>query len=214
DLINCGGDLEYAKRAPIHERIPFFESSPGPDIPEMESPRVIKSHLPYQLVPQSFWEQNCKVIYMARNAKDTMVSYYHFDRIQMYQPDPGSWPQYMEKFLTGQVTWGSWWDHVIGWWKNKDKHRILYLFFEDMKENPRREVLKIMDFIGMNLSNEIVDRITEHTSFRVMKDNPMANYTCTIFIDNNHFTVAQNEEFDTFHQNQMVGTLIPFRFVL
>lgn len=32
------------------------------------------------------------------------------------------------------VCWGSWYDHVKGWWKAKDQHRILYLFYEDLKK--------------------------------------------------------------------------------
>jgi len=39
---------------------------------------------------------------MARNPKDTVVSYYHFDRMNLTQPEPGTWQQYLEKFMTGQ----------------------------------------------------------------------------------------------------------------
>lgn len=37
------------------------------------------------------------------------------------------------------VSWGPWYDHVKGWWKAKDTHRVLYLFYEDMKKVRRPE---------------------------------------------------------------------------
>ncbi|XP_008336523.1 cytosolic sulfotransferase 3-like [Cynoglossus semilaevis] len=68
----------------------------------MDPPRIIKTHLPFQLVPQGFWENKCKAIYVARNAKDNMVSYYHFDRMNKTQPEPGPWDGYVHKFMQGQ----------------------------------------------------------------------------------------------------------------
>jgi len=75
------------------------------------------------------------------------------------------------------VCWGSWHDHVKGWWKAKDQHRILYLFYEDVKKNPKHEIQKVAEFIGKNLHDEVLDKIVHHTSFDVMKQNPMANYS-------------------------------------
>ncbi|XP_063286958.1 sulfotransferase 1B1-like isoform X2 [Pelobates fuscus] len=236
DLVVNEGDLEKVKRAPTHIRFPFLEICSPPPIPsgidileETPSPRIIKTHLAYKLVPKSFWAQNCKVIYIARNAKDNAVSYYYFDLMNKTQPDPGPWEKYVESFLKGDVGWGSWFDHVIDWWKAKDKHRILYMFYEDMKEDPKREIRKVMDFLGKNLSENILEKIYQHTSFQAMKDNPMANYTsfpssildqsCSPFMRKgevgdwvNHFSKTQNEVFDAEYKRRMEGMHLNFRY--
>ncbi|XP_039201734.1 sulfotransferase 1C2-like isoform X2 [Crotalus tigris] len=139
DMIQHGGDKQKCARAPIYERIPFIDLFPikpissGLEMAEaMPSPRTLKSHLPVQLLPPSFWD--CKVIYVARNVKDTIVSYFHFHRMNQALPEPGNWDQFVENFLTGKIAWGSWFEHVRGWWEVKNSHPVLYVFYEDIKE--------------------------------------------------------------------------------
>nr|XP_009911124.1 PREDICTED: sulfotransferase 1C1-like isoform X3 [Haliaeetus albicilla] len=240
DMIQQNGDVEKCRRATTYRRHPFLDlvkNKPhlimkhptGLELAEaMPSPRTIKTHLPVQLVPPSFWEQNCKIIYVARNAKDNLVSYYHFHRMNKGMPDPGTWEEFIEKFMTGKVLWGSWYDHVKGWWKAKDKHRILYLFYEDMKENPKQEIQKILKFLERDVNQEVLNKILHYTSFEIMKGNPMTNYTKEFqgIMDHsvspfmrkgavgdwkNHFTVAQDKKFDEDYKKKMADTSLVFR---
>ncbi|KAM4026337.1 sulfotransferase 1C1-like isoform 3-T3 [Anomaloglossus baeobatrachus] len=75
------------------------------------------------------------------------------------------------------VPWGSWFDHVIGWWKVKDQHQILYVFYEDIIEDPKREITKIAKFLGKELSAEVLETVLHHTSFQAMKENPLTNFS-------------------------------------
>lgn len=43
-----------------------------------------------------------KIIYVARNAKDNLVSYYFFDCMNMSQPEPGTMEEYIVKFMRGE----------------------------------------------------------------------------------------------------------------
>lgn len=46
-----------------------------------------------------------KAIYVARNAKDNLVSYYYFDCMNLTQPEPGPWEGYINKFMQGECKW-------------------------------------------------------------------------------------------------------------
>nr|XP_042121922.1 sulfotransferase 1C2 [Peromyscus maniculatus bairdii] len=233
DMIEQNGDVEKCRRAAIQHRHPFIEWARPPQpsgvdkANEMPSPRRLKTHLPTQLLPPSFWTSNCKFLYVARNAKDCMVSYYHFYRMSKMLPEPGSWDEYFENFINGKVNWGSWFDHVKGWWEIRDRYQILFLFYEDMKRDPKHEIQKVMQFMGKNLDEAVLDKIIQETSFERMKENPMTNRSTvpksildqsispfmrkgTVGDWKNHFTVAQNERFDEIYRQKMEGTSINF----
>ncbi|XP_036268858.1 sulfotransferase 1A1 [Pipistrellus kuhlii] len=233
DMIYQGGDLKKCQRAPILTRVPFLEFK-GPGCPtgmevlkDTPAPRLLKTHLPLALVPQNLLDQKVKVIYVARNAKDVAVSYYHFYRMAKVHPEPGTWDSFLEKFMAGEVSYGSWYQHVQEWWELRRTHPVLYLFYEDMQKNPKREILKILEFLGRSLPEETVDHIVRHTSFKEMKKNPMANFSTFPVELMDHsisafmrkgitgdwktmFTVAQNERFDAHYAEKMAGCDLKF----
>ncbi|XP_063160988.1 sulfotransferase 1C4 [Candoia aspera] len=238
DMIQCDGNIKKCKRGSTYDRHPFIEWVINKHFPSglekaeaMPSPRTLKTHLPVQLIPPSFWEKNCKIIYVARNAKDNLVSYYHFHRMNQMMPEPGTWEEFFGKYLDGKVLWGSWHDHVKGWWKAKASNRVLFLLYEDMKENPRREIQKILQFLEKDVEKDVLEKIIHYTQFEIMKDNPMANYTFLPpqIMDHSispfmrkgvvgdwkdYFTVAQNEKFDSDYKKKMAGTSLTFRMEL
>ncbi|XP_028843539.1 cytosolic sulfotransferase 3-like [Denticeps clupeoides] len=235
DLLYFGQQSpERQSSLPIYERVPFLEFAvpvipPGTELADklQTSPRLIKTHLPVQLVPKSFWEQNCRVVYVGRNAKDNAVSYFHFDRMNSVQPEPGDWNGYIEKFMAGNTVFGPWYDHVIGWWEKKKSYsNLLYLFFEDLVEDTGRELEHLCSFLGLSTPIEERERIREGVQFDAMKKNPMANYSTIPVMDfkispfmrkgkvgdwKNHFTVAQNETFDQHYKRWMKDTTLTFR---
>ena len=48
-------------------------------IDSMPSPRIIKTHYPFELLPPNLLD-TCKVIFVSRNIKDACVSYFHHIR--------------------------------------------------------------------------------------------------------------------------------------
>ncbi|KAG8447566.1 hypothetical protein GDO86_014896 [Hymenochirus boettgeri] len=227
------GNADICSRSPTHERIPFIEllhlmEQGLEEVIARPSPRVLKTHLPVHLVPPSFWELNCKVIYVARNARDTMTSYYYFDHMVQIHPNPGTLDQFMQRFMKGDVGWGSWYDHVKEFWQVKDKHNILYLFYEDIKQNPIHEIRKVMRFLDKDLPGDVIQKIMHLTSFDQMKENPMANYSTfpSDVMDQSTYkfmrkgkvgdwktllTDQQNKLFEEDYQQQIQGSTLRFR---
>uniref|UniRef100_A0A4W3IKM8 Sulfotransferase n=1 Tax=Callorhinchus milii TaxID=7868 RepID=A0A4W3IKM8_CALMI len=108
---------------------------------------------------------------------DNLVSYYHFDKILMMEPEPGTWEEFFNKVITGNVGWGSWYDHVsVLSWLHCYSH-CLGAEQISHSQNSKQEIMKVAKFLERDLSDQIIDVIVQKTSFTTMRDNPMVNYS-------------------------------------
>ncbi|XP_076023190.1 cytosolic sulfotransferase 3-like isoform X1 [Genypterus blacodes] len=229
------GQTERQTSIPIYTRVPFLELISPPlmigteDIEQLPtSPRLIKTHLPVQFLPKSFWEQNSRIVYIARNAKDNVVSYFHFDRMNKFEPEAGDWSSFLQRFMEGKMVFGSWYDHVTGWWEKRQTYSNLhYMFYEDLITDTGREIDQLCSFLGMSCSTEEKERVRALTQFDQMKNDKMANYSTIPDMDftispfmrkgkvgdwKNHFTVAQNEQFDEDYKKKMKNPKLQFPY--
>ena len=130
-LLNGGVDDQQS----IHKTIPYIDIE-GKAALQQPSPRIVKTHLPYQRVAGGLPPTTAaKYIYIARNPKDTAVSYFHHTRAMRHYEYTGDWNDYFRKFMTGRVAQGSWFDNVLGWWAHNNASNILFLKYEDLHKD-------------------------------------------------------------------------------
>ncbi|XP_078000027.1 sulfotransferase 6B1-like [Glandiceps talaboti] len=73
---------------------------------EMKTPRLIATHLRPSLLPPQLFTVKPKVIHVARNPKDVVVSYYHHLKTVALQPTPESWESHLKEFMAGETYLG------------------------------------------------------------------------------------------------------------
>ncbi|XP_025904698.1 amine sulfotransferase-like [Nothoprocta perdicaria] len=159
------------------DRIPWLEYNiKNMDYAALPAPRVFATHLPYYLTPRDLRNKRARVIYVTRNPKDVVVSYFHFSKIMYTLEEVSDFNLFLERFLAGKVMGSSWMDHVTGWYSHAQDFNILFLTYEEMKKDLRSVVLKICNFLGKQLSEEEVESVVRQATFENMKKDPRANY--------------------------------------
>ncbi|CAC5422225.1 unnamed protein product [Mytilus coruscus] len=173
-LINSNMDLEKAKTVSIDDRFPYLEHpTPGHDaIATVPSPRLIKTHLPLKLLPEEI--RKSKVIYVARNPKDTVVSYYHFcKQLKIFNK---SFNSFVKAFVSNRVGYAPWWQHVLEFWKIREDPNVLFMMYEDMYEDMEGSIRKISKFLDKELTNNDLHTLLSHCSPENMRNNKQVSY--------------------------------------
>nr|AAI42762.1 Sult2st2 protein [Danio rerio] len=228
-LVVSEGDLTPVLTVPNWDRVPWLEEHRAIllSLEQRASPRIFATHFHHQMMNPSYFKIKPRVLYVMRNPKDVFISSFHYYGMASFLVNPGTQDEFMEKFLDGNIMFGSWFDHVKGWLNAAEQEHILYISYEEMINDLRASVEKIATFLGKSLSSEVVEKIADHCVFKNMKQNKMSNLSLVPeeFMDQkkseflgkgiagdwkNHFSAAQEERFNAVYDDKMKD--VKFKF--
>ncbi|XP_029377079.1 sulfotransferase 6B1 [Echeneis naucrates] len=210
-IAEATGTKTEAKMPPLIE---FFGPEVLKVVDKAPSPRFLGTHLHPDNIPTSFYEKKTKMVVIFRNPKDTLVSYYHFCNNNPVLPIQ-SWDSFYSSFLSGDVSWGSYFDHALAWEKRIDDPNIMIVTYEDLKEDLSKGIHQIATFFGFSLTETQIQQIAEGSTFNAMKEssaNSHGNMGNVIFRKGEvgdwkqHFTPEQSQEMDKAFNEHLEGT--------
>uniref|UniRef100_A0A4W4EX94 Sulfotransferase n=1 Tax=Electrophorus electricus TaxID=8005 RepID=A0A4W4EX94_ELEEL len=141
-LVLNGGDLTPVQTIPNWDRVPWLEETRAAVVMDkLSSPRAIVSHMPYHLMPSTFFSS--KVIYIARNPKDVFVSSFHFHNMSSFLYNPGTFEEFADKLLAGQ------------------EDRILYITYEELIQVIFNIEFKYLIIVGNHIHTDIFGMQTD-----------------------------------------------------
>ncbi len=129
---------------------------------ELPHPRVIKTHDIYKEFPRGV---KGRFIHVHRNGKDVAVSLYNQNK------DYNNNNLTFEKFIEGFLKAKPWFNYSKAWFQNKRKHNILHVRYEDLLTDKRREIMRIVEFLGLKVEEEAIERALHYSSFDYMKEH-------------------------------------------
>lgn len=156
---------------------PYLERAGTKSADLLPSPRTLNVHTTYELTAQ---HPKARYIYVARDPRDTCVSYYHFIKDGVGGADwtNGTFDEFFEEFVRGEVPYGDYFDHVKGFWDRRKDDNMLFLTYEEMQADPRGVILTVARFISdeendyhkkLSQDDDLLNRILHNTSFSYMK---------------------------------------------
>merc|ERR1711936_149922 len=141
---------------------------------DMDERRFIKSHLPLSLLPPNLLH-TAKVIYVARNPKDAMVSFYHHHKLIKAHGYVGDLPTFAKRMTKDQLMGNPFFPHLEEAWEKRGHPNMLFIFYEDMKRDLGSVIDQVCEFLDCSLTKEKKEQLIEHLDIKNFRNNPAVN---------------------------------------
>jgi hypothetical protein len=151
NLINPDDPVNFAQ---LESRIPEIYDVSDRNLRAFPRPRIIKSH-------ECFDPRYKKIVYIVRDPRDVLISYYEFQLKRRVISDELSLEDFVPRFMESEIEpkTGSWRDHVVSWTATRGGQKnFLLLRYEDMLADTQKESTKIATFLGLDSSPERIAR--------------------------------------------------------
>ncbi len=175
--LRTGGDEQFSN---IDDVVPWLERPrDGKDWQQrlreydlLPAPRIFKTHCTFEQTPGGV--DGARIVLSSRDPRDCCVSFYHHvlnmtdeARARVGIPYPETFDQYFERWLA----FGAWFRNVSSWWPYRDHENLLWLRYEDMKQDLAAVLRKLLMFLGWSLDEHAFMRALQLSSFTWMKQN-------------------------------------------
>jgi len=152
--------------------------------------RVIKSHLAFDGL---HFDTEAKYIFVCRDPRDIFMSmwtfYTNFGEEMFAKPEGSDHPPLPRPPETIQDFWDIWiargqfegetdgypfWSvfhQIATWWNERHRDNVLFVHYANLLSDSQAEIARIAEFLGIEVSDDMIDKIAEITSFKSMKKN-------------------------------------------
>jgi hypothetical protein len=169
NLLHPGVEVRFSN---IERLVPDTHSQSSRAIKKTPRPRFIKSH-------QYFDHRYGRVIYIVRDPRDIILSYYQFQKKYRQIEDTFPIEQYVDLYIAGTLgseNYGTWHSNVVTWIETRGKDsNFLLLRYEDFIADTPHELARLADFLEIDASparlKEAIDRSAAGNMRRLEKQD-------------------------------------------
>ena len=152
----------------IDSLVPDIHAMPKRSTVPSSRQYLVKSHLP--LSGQPPYGSYRRVIYLIRDPRDVMLSYYRFEVAQSGRK--GDIRAFAKDWASGRIWPGSWQEHVNTWigpYPEPRSFELTMLRYEDFISHPVEQTTRLAEVIGVQASRDRIEEVVADTNPDIMR---------------------------------------------